>query len=761
MSQRARLAALASLLAAGPAAAQQSVELNQISVEATKPRARATGSRVQARPQPVQQVEPGPGGGDRVSEGPVGPSADSAATSGGGGGPSGVVGYTAKVSPTATKTNTPLIETPQSVSVVTREQLNDRNVQSLNEALAYTPGTSTDVFGFDPRFDAFYIRGFQVTYNGIYRDGLRQPGVGLAVPRIEPYGTEALTILRGPASGLYGLGSPGGIVDVTTKRPVFTRFGEVWFQGGNYDRYQGNFDIGGPIEGSDGTMAYRLTGLVRQSDTFLPGATDDRAYIAPAFTWKPSADTTFTLLTEFQRTQAPGTAAFFNFPGFVVSRLYQGDAGFNAFTTQQYRIGYAFEHKFSPDLIFRQNFRYYGVNGDFPYTEITGITGLSAQRYAGLFIEDLHAVTLDNQFEGHVVTGPVSHTILGGIDYQRYDYTRRSGFNFGVPDLDLTGVTDFSNFRYRTFIPKPALTAASFQTLDQVGLYLQEQAKFDRFVLTLTGRQDFVSQSTRTGTPGALGAATTQNDAAFTGRVGLNYLLAPGLVPYASYATTFTPQVGVDGQGRPFPAATGDQIEAGVKYAVPNTNITAAFAGFDIVQSSILRTDPTNPANQVATGAVRSKGFEAELVANLAPGTNLTLAYTHLDFRFVRQTSLVVPNLPIDGNALSGIPGDSFKAFATYLFPPSSPLSGLTIGGGVRYAGTSFADDENTVRNPTVTLFDALIAYDFAALDPKYKGFRAQLNGFNIFDRDYTNCQAGFCYRGAPATVIGSLIYRW
>jgi iron complex outermembrane receptor protein len=175
----------------------------------------------------------------------------------------------ARVSPTATKTNTPLIETPQSVSVVTREQLNDRNVQSINEALAYTPGVSSNVFGFDPRFDAFYIQGFDETYTGVFRDGLRQPGVNQAVARIEPYGIEALTILRGPASGLYGLGSPGGIVDITSKRPVFAPFGEVQFQAGNFNRYQGNFDVGSPIEGSDGTLAFRLTGAFRDANTFL------------------------------------------------------------------------------------------------------------------------------------------------------------------------------------------------------------------------------------------------------------------------------------------------------------------------------------------------------------------------------------------------------------------------------------------------------------------------------------------------------------
>ncbi|MEL6061541.1 MULTISPECIES: TonB-dependent siderophore receptor [unclassified Methylobacterium] len=727
---------LASTALAGPALAQEpNVHLNELTVETVRPTA---------------PLSANVSGGD----------GNSAVMSGGGGGPSGVTGYTARVSPAATKTNTPLIETPQSVSVVTREQLNDRNVQSVNEALAYTPGLSTNVFGFDPRNDAFYIRGFSETYDGVFRDGLRQSAVGLTVPRIEPYGTEALTILRGPASSLYGLGSPGGIVDVTSKRPVFAPFGEVWFQGGNFDRYQGNFDIGAPVAGSDGTMAYRLTGVVRQSDTFLPGATDDRVTVAPAFTWKPAADTTLTILTEYQQTRLPGTAAFYNAPGFVVTRLYQGDAGFNTFKQEQYRIGYAFEHRFTPDLTFRQNFRYQGVGGDFPYTEITGITGLSAQRVAGFFRETLQSVALDNQLEGRFRTGPITHTLIGGLDYLHYDWTRRYGFDFNVPDLDLAGVTNFSRFGYRTFIPRPVLNSGSTQGQDQVGLYLQEQAKWDRLVLTLTGRHDWVNQATSSDSAFVPGAPQHQTDAAFTYRLGLNYLLSPAFVPYASYATTFSPQLGADARGRTFRPATGDQIEAGVKVAIPDTNITGSFAGFDIVQSSILRQDPTSLANAVATGAVESKGFEAELTANFAPGTNLTVAITQLNFRYLRQTSLLT-GAPIDGNTLSGIPGTTVSAFGTYQFPLGSPLRGVQIGGGIRYNGTSFADDENTARNPTVTLFDALVAYDFAALDPKYTGFRAQINAYNIFDRTYTTCQAGYCYRGAPATVIGSLIYRW
>ena len=739
MSASTRLGTLAGLLLASTALApaaqaqQASVQLDQISVESA-------------------QTNPGPAFGGSGAN--VATSQDSSATSGGGGGPSGVTGYVARVATTATKTNTPLIEVPQSVSVLTREQLNDRNVQTFTDAINYVPGAISARSGFDPRFDQIFIRGFDVLTNqGIYRDGLRVIGSGFAYPKSEPYGAEALTILRGPASGLYGLGSPGGILDITTKRPVFVPFGEIQFQAGNFDRFQGNFDVGGPVPGSDGTMAYRLTGLRREAGTFIGlGTTDDQLYLAPAFTWKPSADTTFTFLSEFQVTNTPAATFFYNDPGFRVSNFYQGDPRFIGLDQTQYRVGYAFEHKFTPDLIFRQNFRHYGLFLVGKYVDINNINEARTigTRDTGYIREGLVQQTLDNQLEARFATGPIAHTLVGGVDYARYSLSQRLGFGL-APDLNL-----ITRNYGQQFIATPALGAASRQSQDQIGVYLQDQAKFGDFILTLNGRHDWVFQNNYT-TPDS--AVSRQDNSAFTGRVGLGYVLAPGIVPYASYATTFTPQVGLDRNGQAFKPATGDQIEAGVKYLIPGTNIQAAFAGFEINQSSILIPDATNIAFQTAGGAVRSKGFEAEATANIAPGTNLTIAYTHVDIRFVNSTSFTGESL--NGNRVSGIPSDTYASFLTYAFPPSSPLRGLQIGGGIRFIGTSFADDQNTVRNTAVTLYDALIAYDFAALDPKYKGFRAQINAYNIFDRNYTTCSFGFCNFNQPARVIGSLIYRW
>ena len=728
---------LATTALAGPARAQDgSVQLNEISVEAASPGNSAPGLTGS--------------GGLNVSGGDGG----TASTSGGGGGPSGITGYTARVATTATKTNTPLIEVPQSVSVVTREQLNDRNVQTFTDAVNYVPGAVSARSGFDPRFDQIFIRGFDVLTNqGIYRDGLRVIGTGFAYPKSEPYGAEALTILRGPASGLYGLGSPGGILDITTKRPVFAPFGEVQFQAGSFDRFQGNFDVGGPIEGSGGTMAYRLTGVRREAGTFIGlGTTDDQLYLAPAFTWKPSADTTFTFLSEFQVTNTPAATFFYNDPGFLVSKFYQGDPRFIGLDQTQYRVGYAFEHFITPDLIFRQNFRHYGLFLSAKYVDINNINEARTigTRDTGYIREGLVQQTLDNQLEARFATGPVAHTVVGGVDYARYSLSARFGFGL-APDLNL--VT--RNYGQQ-FIPTPPLAPASRQSQDQIGVYLQDQAKFGNFILTLNGRHDWVFQNNYA-TPDS--AVSRQDNSAFTGRVGLGYVLAPGLVPYASYATTFTPQVGIDRNGQAFKPATGDQIEAGVKYSIPGTNIQTAFAGFDINQSNILIPDAGNLAFQTAGGAVRSTGFEAEATANLAPGTNLTIAYTHVDNRIVNSVSATGQS--IAGNRVSGIPSDTYASFLTYAFPPSSALRGLQIGGGIRFIGSSFADDQNTVRNTAVTLYDALVAYDFAALDPKYKGFRAQINAYNIFDRNYTTCSFGFCNFNQPARVIGSLIYRW
>ena len=218
----------------------------------------------------------------------------------------------------------------QAISVVTQDQIEDQKPRTLNETLSYTASANPNGFGFDSRYDAFTLRGFPTYYNGIFRDGLRQYNGPSAWFKTEPYGIEGLTVLKGPASSLYGISGPGGIVNLVTKRPKDEQFREVELLFGEDNRYQKAFDFSGPAN-EDGTLLYRMTGLGRMSDTDLPGYPDDKLYIAPAMTWKPDEDTKLTVLAELSRAVTGGTAFYYNPAYGRVSDLYEGDPDWNDF----------------------------------------------------------------------------------------------------------------------------------------------------------------------------------------------------------------------------------------------------------------------------------------------------------------------------------------------------------------------------------------------------------------------------------------------
>ena len=263
------------------------------------------------------------------------------------GGSGGVItadGYVGTSSATGAKVDTPFLQTPQSISSVTEQQLKDRNPQTLLETLAYTPGSRVGAYGFDPRFDSFTVRGFDVTYNGMFRDNLRQPGASSSLFKNEPYGLEGISILRGPSSALYGASGAGGLFNLITKRPTEEPLRELQLQYGTNNRYQGQFDFSGPINETD-PLYYRMTGILRSADTEQVSVPDDRAYIAPAFTWKPDEDTKLTILGEYSRTKTGGSAAYYNDPTGKVTDIFAGNPDFNDSVQTQARVGYEFEHR--------------------------------------------------------------------------------------------------------------------------------------------------------------------------------------------------------------------------------------------------------------------------------------------------------------------------------------------------------------------------------------------------------------------------------
>ncbi|WP_062207653.1 TonB-dependent siderophore receptor [Aureimonas sp. AU12] len=654
-------------------------------------------------------------------------------------------GYVAKSADVGTKTDTPLKKVPQSISVVTRQQLEDRNVQSLSEALTYTPGVRVGAFGFDPRFDSFYIRGFDVVYNGVYRDGLRELTGNFSIFKTEPYGLQGISVLKGPSSVLYGGGSPGGIVNLTSKRPTDAPFREIETQIGNNGRVQAQFDASGPLAGNDNVL-YRITGLARDADTDLASVPDDRTFIAPALTLRSDdRNTHLTILGEYADITTGGNATYFNQNG-RPSNLESGDPAFGDFDQQQGRVGYEFEHRFNDTLTIRQNLRYAHIDADVKYTSIGALSadGLTASRSTGRIVDDLDSIAVDNQAQVSFDTGPVVHTLLGGVDYNHVDVNDKIGLGV-APDLNLVTL----NYGAQA-IPSPTLDFVDTTTRQsQTGVYLQDQIEVDRVVLTLGGRYDWLSQKAFN----QLSVSPSeQDDENFSGRAGLSYLFDNGISPYVSYSTSFAPVIGNSFTGAAFDPSEGKQEEVGVKYAPSDLNLAVNAALFRIRQTNVLASDPINANFQIQRGEVESRGFELEATTSLLAGLNLTAAYTYLDMEIIEGDNL--------GKVPSGIPANQFSLWSDYTVQ-SGAADGLGFGAGVRYLGKSWGDDTNTFRNDARILIDASLSYDLGKANPKFEGVSAQINAKNLFDKRADSCQAGYCYRDEGRNVIGSLRYRF
>ncbi|MCO5149336.1 MULTISPECIES: TonB-dependent siderophore receptor [unclassified Shinella] len=696
---------------------------------------------------------------------------DQAATAAGGatvledivvnGGSGGVItadGYVGKSSATGAKVDTPFIQTPQSISSVTQQQLEDRNPQTLLETLAYTPGTRVGGYGFDPRFDSFTVRGFDVTYTGVFRDNLRQPGAGSSLFKTEPYGLEGVSILRGPSSALYGASGAGGLYNLISKRPTEDALREIQVQYGSHDRYQGQFDLSGPINEAD-PVYYRLTGLLRSADTEQVGVPDDRAYIAPAFTWKPDEDTKLTILGEYSRTKTGGTAAYYyDAATGKVSDIFAGNPAYNDSIQNQGRIGYEFEHRLNEVFTFRQNARASWLNVDadwaFAYQPNAADPTL-LDSSAGTYEEWMNTYTIDNQLEAKFDTGALEHTLLTGIDFTKIYWKSLNGYG-ATPPLDTKNPT-----RGRPTDPIGFQTK-SVQDQFITGLYLQDQIRYDALTFTLGGRYDWVSTDTDN-TDLASGALSTinQSDRAFTWRAGVTYETEWGITPYASYSTAFSPNAGVNlATGNPFKPTESEQQEVGVKYLLPDSNTLLTAALFNIDQTNGLYYEvvdlPSGPANiQVQRGKLRSRGLELEASTSLDNGLSLIASYTYTQAKIIDGPAGTV------NNDVSSVPRHMASLWAHYTMPEDGALAGLGFGAGVRFTGESYGNDANSMKNKARAFVDASIDYDFAAIDKDFAGLKLQVNATNLFDRQDAVCSAGFCYRDQGRTIIGNLKYSW
>lgn len=654
-----------------------------------------------------------------------------------------VSGYVATRSASADKTDTPILETAQSVSVVTADQIADRQVNRVQDAVAYTSGVRIGEAGFDPRFDEIYVRGLEATISGDYLDGLRQPNSGwLSYYGTEPYGLERIEVLKGPASVMYGQISPGGMVNRVTKRPSEDAVNEVEVQMGNNDLYQGQFDVGGKAS-ADGSLLYRLVGVDRDARTTIHQIDNDTRYLAPSFLWQPNADTSLTVLTGYQYRRTAGSPMLYQTDSGVLTNFWPGDEAFDKLEQTQYTAGYELEHKLDAQWTLRQKLRYGHVETTNQYLDVTGVTdGHILDRSTEGVYETMQSVEADNQAQVTFATGDVKHTLLSGIDamWMGADVKYALG---SAPSIDMLAPD------YNQAIATPDdITSDQTNSSVMYGLYSQDQMIIDQWRLTLGLRHDILYARTN---DNLAGTKTKSDEGATSGKAGVLYLFDSGIAPYVSLSTSFSPQAGTDKEGNMFKSSKGRQGEVGVKYQPPGSKAMLTASLFDLTQTNVLTKDPSDSSYQVQTGEEESKGAELEAVADVTENLRLTAAYSFTKAEVTKSNDGNVGKRPVS------VPEHLASLWGDYTLNKGE-FSGLGFGGGVRWVGSSYADEMNTEKNSDYGLVDAVVHYDLAG---KFEGVRLALNASNLFDYRYVTCESGYCYKGEGRSVIGSVRYRW
>lgn len=686
----------------------------------------------------------------------------------------GTDGIVATRETSATKTDTPILEVPQTVNVVTRKEMDERGVTDLNAVVSYTPGIRVKDQPGGQGMNDTYIRGFYDVNAAYYRDGLRN-SFNPYDTVVEPFGLERVEVVKGPSSVLYGRMQPGGLVSMITKRPVETPVREIQAQYGTYDRKQIGLDFGGPVD-EEATLLYRLTGLWRDSGTMVDHSPDDRRYFAPALTWQPTDTTSLTVLGSYQKTGNGGSGqnfpmanTIFNDPVRIPANLYVGVPGQSYYNVENTSLGYEFSHEFDNGWRLKQSARYTHSDVDFVSTIFYDYpTALYNGRYARMMAQDRPKTTdsfvIDSNVGGTLDTGPLQHDVLVGIDYGFYSEreTRTNSTNHIVIDVLNP---QYGNFDF-------VYGGASSDTagrMSQVGLYVQDQVKWENWILTLGGRYDVTratsdDYNSRT-IWGGPDVVTKQRDNAFTGRIGLGYVFDNGAAPYASYSTSFNPVAGTDFAGSPFEPTTGQQWEAGVKYQPASWNGFVSAAVFQITQQNVSTADPVNVGYIVQQGEQRARGFEFEAKSEIADGLSLVAGYSYTDTRITKDNKNNLGYSKV-GKRAEAVPYHQASLWLDYQFQEEA-LEGLGVGAGVRYVGSSLdAHDYNNGSQVAVagyTLLDASVSYDFGAKNPDLKGLNLLVSGQNLTNEKYFT--PGFTPRtvffGNGRVVNATLTYRW
>ncbi|WP_336218559.1 ferrichrome porin FhuA [Citrobacter amalonaticus] len=687
----------------------------------------------------------------------------------------------ARQSATATKTDTPIQKVPQSISVVTAEEMALHQPKSVKEALSYTPGVAVGTRGASNTYDYLIIRGFAADgqSQNNYLNGLKMQGNFYNDAVIDPYMLERAEVMRGPVSVLYGKSNPGGLLNMVSKRPTTEPLKEVQFKMGTDSLFQTGFDFSDALD-DDGVYSYRLTGLARSANAQQQGAEEQRYAIAPSFSWRPDDKTNFTFLSYFQNEPETGYYGWLPKEG-TVSTLPNGKrlptdfnegADNNTYSRNEKMVGYSFDHEFNDTFTVRQNLRYaenkvsqnsvygYGMCSDPLYSGNPGTSPCAGipqsdwnhtlTRQYVIDNEKLQNFSVDTQLQSKFATSAVDHTLLTGVDFMRMrnDIDSWFGYAGSVAPSDIYNL-DRSDFDFGSR-PGPSGAYQVLNKQKQTGLYVQDQMQWDKVLVTLGGRYDWAQQDSLNRVSDI---QDSRDDNEFTWRGGVNYLFDNGVTPYFSYSESFEPASQTGASGNIFAPSKGKQYEAGVKYVPNDRPVVITGAVYQLTKTNNLMADPNGSFFSVEGGEIRSRGVEVEAKAALSASVNVVGSYTYTDAEYTTDTNY-------KGNTPAQVPKHMASLWGDYTMF-DGPLSGLTLGTGVRYTSSSYGDPANSFKVGSYTLVDALVRYDLARLG--MAGSNVALHVNNLFDREYVaSCFNTYgCFWGAERQVVATATFRF
>ncbi|MFH7928505.1 TonB-dependent siderophore receptor [Enterobacter roggenkampii] len=631
-------------------------------------------------------------------------------------------GYQPLNTSTATLTNMPMLDIPQVVNTVSDNVLEDQHATTLDEAL-YNVSNVVQTNTLGGTQDAFVRRGF-----GANRDGsIMTNGLRTVLPRSFNAATERVEVLKGPASTLYGILDPGGLINVVTKRPEKTFGGSLSATSSSFGGGTGQVDVTGPIDGT--RLAYRLTGEYQDEDYWRNFGNERSTFIAPSLTWFGD-DATVTVLYSHRDYKTPfdrGTIFDLNTKKAVdVDRKTRFDEPFNVTDGQsdlaqlnaEYRLNSQwtakFDYSYSQDKYSDNQARvmaYDAKTGNL--TRRVDATQGSTQR--------MHSTRADLQ--GNVDIAGFYNEILTGVSYENYDLLRTDmmrcknvkGFNIYHPVYGkLNKCTTVS-----AADSDQTLKQESYSAYAQDALYLT-----DKWIAVAGMRYQYYTQYAGKGRPFSVN--TDSRDEQWTPKLGLVYKLTPSVSLFANYSQTFMPQSSIASYIGDLPPETSNAYEVGAKFDLFD-GVTANIALFDIHKRNVLYNESVGGETIAKTaGRVRSQGVEVDLAGSLTENTNIIASYGYTDAKVLEDPDYA-------GKPLPNVPRHTGSLFLTYDIHNAFAGNTLTLGGGGHGVSRRSATNGADYYLPGYFVADAFAAYKMKLQYP----VTLQVNVKNLFDKTY------------------------